>query len=87
MKKRENSKKRTAQTLTLISQLGFIMIAAIGMTTALGIWLDRKLGTNFFTVVLFFLGAIGGAKGAYGMVAQVFGDNGKKDDQDSEKGR
>lgn len=70
----------------MITQIGLIIIVAVAMTTALGIWIDRKLGTWIFTVVLFFLGAAGGIKGAYDMVAQVFGDN-KKDDNISEKKR
>ena len=51
MRKRENDKKKTMQTLVLISQIGLVMIAAIGLGTACGVWLDRKLGTSFLTVV------------------------------------
>ena len=50
------------------------MIVAIGMTTALGVWLDRKLGTSFITVIMFFLGAAGGCQGVYRMVKQIFKD-------------
>ncbi len=87
MKKRDNSRKKTAQTLTLITQIGLIMISAVGMTTALGIWLDGVLHTSFLTVLLFFVGAIAGVQGAYRTVEQIFGNDGKKKDEDSEKGR
>lgn len=75
MKKRDNGMRKTAQTLTLITQLGLVMISAVGMMTALGIWLDRILGTNFLTVICFFFGALGGINGARGMIRQIFGDD------------
>lgn len=80
MKQRRDDKKKTFQTLTLITQLGLVMIVAIGMTTALGIWLDRKLGTSFITVIMFFLGAAGGCQGVYRMVKQIFRDEDGKND-------
>lgn len=85
MKQRGDDRKKTFQVLSLITQLGLVMLAAVGMTTALGIWLDRKLGTSFITVILFFLGAAGGCQGAYRMVKQIFRDD-EKDDKTSKKG-
>lgn len=85
MKQRRDDKKKTFQTLTLITQLGLVMIVAIGMTTALGIWLDRKLGTSFITVIMFFLGAAGGCQGVYRMVKQIFRDEDGKNDNTPKK--
>ncbi len=62
------------QTLTLITQLGLIMISSVGIASWLGIWLDERLGTSFLTVVLFFLGAIAGFQSVYRMVKQIFKD-------------
>ena len=73
MRKRENDKKKTMRTLVLISQIGLVMVAAIGIGTAFGVWLDRKLDTSFLTVIFFFLGCLGGVQGAYGMIVQIFG--------------
>lgn len=72
----KDDKKKTFQTLSLITQLGLMMIASLGMTTALGIWLDRKLGTSFLTVIFFFLGAVAGVQGIYRMIRQIYGDEG-----------
>lgn len=80
MRQRRDDRKKTFQTLALVTQLGLIMIVAIGMTTALGVWLDRRLGTSFLTVVLFFVGAAGGVQGVYRVVKQIFGDDGGNDD-------
>ena len=63
------------------------MIVAIGMTTALGVWLDRKLGTSFITVIMFFLGAAGGCQGVYRIVKQIFKDEDEKNDTISKKDR
>lgn len=75
MRKRENDKKKTMQTLVLISQIGLVMIVAIGMCTACGVWLDKRLNTWFFTVALFLLGCLGGIHGAYGLIHQIYGDD------------
>lgn len=79
MKHYKNDRKKTFQALAMITQLGLVMIVSIGMTTALGIWLDKKLGTSFLTVILFFLGAAAGAQGVYRMVKQ-FDEKDEKDD-------
>lgn len=80
MKKRPDNKKETLQAFSLITQLGLVMIVSIGMTSALGIWLDRRFGTGFFTVIFFFIGAVAGGQGAYRMIKQLDGDEENKDD-------
>lgn len=75
MKQRKDDKKKTVQMLSLITQLGLVMLVSIGMTTALGVWLDKKLGTYFITIVLFFLGAVAGGQAVYRMIKQTFDDD------------
>ena len=87
MKQRGDDRKKTFQTFSLITQIGLGMIVAIGMTTALGVWLDRKLGTSFITVIMFFLGAAGGCQGVYRIVKQIFKDEDEKNDTISKKDR
>lgn len=87
MKHRKDDKKETFKILPLITQLGLVMIASVGMTTALGVWLDRRLGTSFITVILFFVGAIAGCQGIYRLVKKAGSDENRKDDEISEKGR
>ena len=87
MKQRGDDRKKTFQTFSLITQIGLVMIVAIGMTTALGVWLDRKLGTSFITVIMFFLGAAGGCQGVYRIVKHIFKDEDEKNDTISKKDR
>ncbi len=87
MRQRKDDKKKTMQALALITQLGLIMIVSIGMTSALGIWLDRRLGTSFCTVILFFLGAVAGGQGVYRTVKKIYRDEDEKNDETSERGR
>lgn len=87
MRRRKDDKKKTFQTLSLITQLGLVMIVSVGMASALGIWLDRRLGTSFITVILFFLGAVAGGQGAYRMMKQIFKEEDDERDKTSEKDR
>lgn len=73
-----NDNRTTFQTLALVTQLGFIMIASIGMPSALGIWLDKKLGTAWITILMFVVGAIAGVQSVYRMIQKIYGDKGQK---------
>jgi F0F1-type ATP synthase assembly protein I len=47
--------------------------------SALGIFLDKKLGTSFIMVIFFFIGAIAGGQNIYRMAKKIFDmqDNGQ----------
>jgi len=53
------------QTLTLISQFGINMLVPIFLCSFAGIWLDKRLGTDFIMIILFFVGAIAGGYNIY----------------------
>ena len=79
MKQRKPTDNRTTfQTLALVTQLGLIMIVSIGMPSALGIWLDKKLGTAWITILMFVVGAIAGVQSVYRMIQKIYGDKGQK---------
>ena len=72
MKRRKNDNRTTFQTLVLVSQLGLTMVVAIGMATAVGIWMDRHFGTSWITILMFVLGAIAGGQSAYHMIRKIY---------------
>lgn len=78
MKKRKDEKKKTVQMLSLITQLGLVMIISIGLAVMAGMWLDERLGTNYWSAILFFVGAIAGGQGAYRLISQTFDDEKRK---------
>ncbi len=71
MRRRETDNRTTFQTLALITQIGLTMIVSIGLACALGVWLDRKFGTSWMTIVLFFMGAVAGGQSAYRMIRKI----------------
>ena len=73
-RRKQNPKydKSVYQSLVLISQFGINMLVPIGMLSALGIWLDSRYGTSFWTIVLFFVGAIAGGQNVYRMAKKVY---------------
>ena len=77
-RRRSNDNRTTFQTLALVTQLGLIMIVSIGMPSALGIWLDRKLGTAWITILMFVIGAIAGVQSVYRMIQKIYKDEGQK---------
>ena len=73
MKKNEPYDRTVYQSLTMIFQFGINMIVPIAMLTALGVYLDRKLGTVYVTIILFLVGAIAGGQNVYRMAKGIYG--------------
>jgi F0F1-type ATP synthase assembly protein I len=83
MKKKRSYSKEVFQSLVTITQFGLYMLVPIGMMTALGIYLDRKLHTSFWVILLFFAGAAAGARNVYRMAKRIYeGDKIKPREQE-----
>lgn len=67
------------KALSLITQFSINMLVPIFGCSFLGIFLDRKLGTNYLMIVLFFLGALAGFRNVYRMAATIFKEKGERD--------
>lgn len=81
-KRRGDDSRIVMQSLAMVMQFGLNMIVPICMMTALGIWLDGKLGTSWITIALFAVGAVAGGQNIYRMARNLYGDEG----QDEERG-
>jgi F0F1-type ATP synthase assembly protein I len=84
MKKKRSYSKEVFQSLVTITQFGLNMIVPIGMMTALGIYLDRKLQTSFWVILLFFAGAAAGARNVYRMAKRIYEDDKNKPKEQEE---
>lgn len=74
-------KKSVYQSFVLITQFGINMIVPIFLCTALGVFLDKKLELSFFTIVLFFVGALAGFRNCYIMAKKIYESDDKKHDK------
>ena len=63
------------QALTMIGQFGINMLVPVFICAFLGMYLDRKLGTNFLMIILFFIGAVAGGYNVYRFSRQVYQKN------------
>lgn len=81
MRRQDDSKNSVVQALLMVSQFSLNMLVPIGMMCVLGIWLDKTFETNFWTVLLFFVGAVAGGQNVYRMARRFFGDNGQNKEQ------
>lgn len=62
MKQRKGDDRIVFQSLAMVTQFGLNMIVPICMMSALGVWLDGKLGTSWLTILFFVLGAVADRK-------------------------
>ncbi len=85
MRKRKTDYRPVYRAMAMISQFGINMIVPICLMSALGIWLDRKLGTSYLMVVLFFVGAIAGFRNVYIVMKEFWKTPGKENSEVSEE--
>ena len=71
--------------LTLITQFGIYMLVPIFLCSFAGIYIDKKLGTSFFVVILFFVGAVAGFRNIYVLALKMAG-NGRQKGISSDRG-
>ncbi len=64
--------------LSYISQFAINMLVPIFLCSALGYYIDNKIGTDFFFIILFFVGAAAGARNIYILAKREYSDE-KKD--------
>lgn len=64
--------RKVYQALTMIGQFGINMLVPVFICSFLGIFLDRKLGTNFLVVILFFVGAVAGGYNVYRFARGIY---------------
>lgn len=76
-----NKKKNVLRSLTLISQFGINMLVPIFICSFAGMFIDKHLGTSFFMVILFFVGAIAGFRNIFILARHFYEDKDQKDDR------
>ena len=73
MKRRKGDERIVFQSLAMVTQFGLNMIVPICMMSALGVWLDGKLGTSWITILFFVIGAVAGGQNVYRMARRLSG--------------
>ena len=66
--------KSVFRALSLITQFSINMLVPILMCTFLGMFIDKKAGTSFWVVILFFVGAMAGFRNIYIFAKKIFDD-------------
>ncbi len=81
MGRNKKYKKSVYQSLAVITQFGINMLVPIFMCSFAGLFLDRKLGTAFGFVLLFFVGALAGFRNIFILARKIYEGEEKDDDQ------
>ena len=64
--------KNVYQALMMISQFGINMLVPIFVCSFVGMFLDWKFETSFWTVVLFFVGALAGFTNVFRFAKKIY---------------
>ena len=63
--------RSTLRMLAMFSQFGIHMLVPIFLCSFLGIFIDKKLGTSYWMVILFFVGALAGYRNVYRLAKRL----------------
>ncbi|MDE6221889.1 MAG: AtpZ/AtpI family protein [Lachnospiraceae bacterium] len=74
-------KKSVYQSLAVLTQFGINMLVPIFLCSFAGLFLDRKLGTAFMFVLLFFVGALAGFRNIFILARKIYEGDNKDEDQ------
>ena len=83
MKKRNKYNRSVYRSLAVITQFGINMLVPILLCSFLGMYLDKKLGTSYIMILLFFIGALAGFRNIYIVAKRIYSDkdsDGRKND-------
>ncbi|MBD5452493.1 MAG: AtpZ/AtpI family protein [Lachnospiraceae bacterium] len=80
MGKNKKYKKSVYQSLAVITQFGINMLVPIFLCSFAGLFLDRKFGTAYWFVLLFFVGALAGFRNIFILAKKIYeGDSSDED--------
>ena len=75
----KGSNKSNIRYLVYISQFAINMLVPIFLCSAAGYFIDRRLGTSWVFIVMFFVGAVAGARNIYILAKREYtNDRGKE---------
>lgn len=64
--------KNVYRSLAMISQFGINMLVPIVILSFAGIYLDKYLGTSYWMVILFFVGALAGGRNIFVFARKIY---------------
>jgi F0F1-type ATP synthase assembly protein I len=82
MGKKKKYKGSVYQSLAVITQFGINMLVPIFLCSFVGFFIDRKFGTGFWFVLLFFVGALAGFRNIYILAKKIYEGDKDGDKQD-----
>lgn len=87
MGKNRKYKRSVYQSFALITQFGINMLVPILLCSFAGMFLDKKFGTAFWFVLLFFVGAFAGFRNIYILAKKIYeGDSSDEGNSKQNKG-
>lgn len=74
------NKRKNFKILTFVTQFAINMLVPICMCAFAGYYIDRYFGTQFWFILLFFVGAVAGGRNVYILARKTYS---KDEDSDS----
>ena len=85
MKKRDKQRERreVIHALSMILQIGLAMLTCMGISLAIGYYLDQLLGTKIWVIIMLVIGILASMRSLLVLTGQ-YGNNGSKKEETPE---
>ena len=82
MKKRDKQRERreVIHALSMILQIGLAMLTCMGISLAIGYYLDQLLGTKIWVIIMLVIGILASMRSLFVLPGQ-YGNNGSKKEE------
>ena len=77
--------KNVYQILALFTQFTINMLVPIFLCSFIGYYIDQKLNTNIFFIILFFIGALAGFRNVYILAKKIYMKSNEEDLNENRK--
>ncbi|WMC94123.1 AtpZ/AtpI family protein [Kineothrix sp. MB12-C1] len=64
--------KNVYHALTMITQFGINMLVPVFLCSFAGMYIDEKLGTAYWMIILFFIGALAGFRNVFIFARRIY---------------
>jgi F0F1-type ATP synthase assembly protein I len=82
MGKKKKYKSSVYKSLAVITQFGINMLVPIFLCSFGGLFIDRRLNTSYWFIILFFVGALAGFRNIYILAKKIYEGDKDGDKQD-----
>ncbi|MCH5264850.1 MAG: AtpZ/AtpI family protein [Lachnospiraceae bacterium] len=72
MRDKKKNQREIIHALTMVLQIGLAMLTCMGMSMAIGYYIDRLFGTRYWLIIMLFIGILAAIRSLFILTERYF---------------